>query len=132
MPRVSEYFSLERTQPGLDFVDVDVVGDVRLFVDPRAIERLETDWGQISLDLLRDFFERLLAAIKEGRKTDGLRLLAGLGEPNQTHLGFSRQRAKGSGVGKTIALELWHALSESQARGRPTRRRDVRDAVGRC
>jgi hypothetical protein len=115
LPRASEYFSLERTQPSLDFVDVDVVGDIRLFVDPRAIERLDTDWGQMSLDLIRDYFERVLAAIKEGRKADGLRLLSGLGEPNQTHLGFSRTRAKGSGVGAKIAQELWDALSRSQA-----------------
>jgi hypothetical protein len=115
MPRISECFSLGRTQSDLDFVDVDVVGDVPLFVDPRAIDRLETDWGQECLDLLRDFFERVLTAIKEGRQADGVRLLAGLGEPNQTHLGFSSKRAKGSGVGKQLARDLWNALSKSQA-----------------
>jgi hypothetical protein len=31
--RVSEYFGLGRNQPTLDFVDVDVVGDTRVFVD---------------------------------------------------------------------------------------------------
>jgi hypothetical protein len=115
VPRVSEHFALGLTQPALDFVDVDVVGDVPLFVDPRAIERLDSDWGQECLDLLRDFFERVLAAIRDGREADGLRLLAGLGEPNETHLGFSTKRAKGSGVGKGLAYELWTALSQSQA-----------------
>jgi hypothetical protein len=116
MPRVSQHFKLGRTQATLDFVDVDVIGDTRLFVDPRAIERLQTDWGQWCLDLVRDFFERVLAAVRDGRQKDGLRLLYGLGEPNQTHLGMSRGAAKGSGVGKTLASELWEALSKSQAR----------------
>lgn len=116
MPRVSEHFGLGRTQAALDFVDVDVVGDTRLFVDPRAIERLETDWGRWGLELLRDFFERVLAAVRDERRQDGLVLLAGLGEPNETHLGMSTGNARGSGVGRKLAQELWEALSQSQAR----------------
>lgn len=40
--RVSEYYHLGRTQPGLDFVDVDVYDDLAVFISPRAISRSDT------------------------------------------------------------------------------------------
>src|SRR4051794_28062815 len=116
MPRVSDHFKLGRTQATLDFVDVDVIGDTKLFIDPRAIERLDTPWGDWALELIREFFERVLNAVQEGRRADGLRLLAGLSEPNETHLGLSAGEARGSGVGRTLAEDLWKALERSAAR----------------
>ena len=35
--RVSDAFELSRSQPHLDFVDVDTSGDVPVFIDPRAL-----------------------------------------------------------------------------------------------
>ena len=34
--RISEFFGLGLTQPYLDFVDVDIEGDVRYYIDPTA------------------------------------------------------------------------------------------------
>jgi hypothetical protein len=113
--RVSELFGIDRTQATLDFVDVDSEGDIPLFIDPRSIERLPSDWGAWALGLLRDYFERVLMAVKEERHDDGLALLGGLGEPNQTHLGLSTGQARGSGVGNTLAEDVWTALSQSEA-----------------
>ncbi len=41
--RISEYYELERTQPTLDFVDVDTLGDTRVFIDPRALALDDND-----------------------------------------------------------------------------------------
>jgi hypothetical protein len=40
--RVSEEFNLGRTQPSLEFVDVDVCGDTPVYVDPRALRSIES------------------------------------------------------------------------------------------
>jgi hypothetical protein len=46
---VSQYYGLDADQSTLDFVDVDVVADTRLFVDPRALRVLgETTSGRMS------------------------------------------------------------------------------------
>ena len=43
MTRVSEFYRLGRTQPALDFVDVDVRDDVKVFLDPRAFRLLQSN-----------------------------------------------------------------------------------------
>ena len=113
--RVSQAFQLDRTQGELDFVDVDVRGDTRLYVDPRALRLLTTDWGQECVSVIQHFFRTVLEAIREGNHEHAQRLLAGLREPNETHLGLSRGKARGSGLGVGLAEDVWEALSETDA-----------------
>ena len=115
MVRVSDHFHLGRTQPELDFVDVDVHGDVPLYVDPRAIRLLPTQWGQECVSLVQNYFHSIIDAIKRGDRPSALRLLAVLREPNETHLGLSRGRARGRGMGKHLAQEVYSALEKSRA-----------------
>jgi hypothetical protein len=37
VPRFSEHFALGRSQPELDFVDIDLTADLSVYVDPFAI-----------------------------------------------------------------------------------------------
>ncbi len=113
--RVSEYFNLGRSQPSLDFVDVDVAADARVFVDPRSIRRLPNDWAEESGLLLATFFEEILAAIKTGDTARVRELLVRLAEPNETHLGLSVGRSRGRGLGMARGRDLADALSASLA-----------------
>lgn len=113
--RVSEYYKLNRTQAELDFVDVDIYGDVPLYVDPRALRLLRSSWGQEAVALVQDFFTAVLEAIRHDDEVEGRRLLAGLAEPNETHLGLSRGKAQGSGLGKGLALAVYRSLRASDA-----------------
>ena len=113
--RVSEYFDLGRTQPELDFVDVDIYGDVPLFLDPRAIRLLENDWGAACVSLIQDFFTYLLTLIRAGNSVRASRLLASPGEPNETHLGLSSGRARGRGMGPELGTKVHEALAASEA-----------------
>lgn len=113
--RVSRYFHLNRPQPALDFVDVDVRGDTKLFVDPSAIRHMSGDWSMECVSLLQDFFATVLAHIREGRNGRAQELLVELGEPNETRLGLSRRIARGRGVGPKFAEAIWKALSASTA-----------------
>lgn len=115
MARVSDYFALGRTQPELDFVDVDVVGDLRVFLDPRALRLLPTDWGHHCVYLIQSYFQAVLDALHASRTSEGLRLLGRLREPNETHLGLSADEARGRALGPLSAQNLWDALASSEA-----------------
>lgn len=113
--RVSEYYELNRRQSALDFVDVDIQGDTRLFVDPRALRLLPTEWGSQCVSLIQSFFRRVLEAIREGRSSEAWSLLAGLREPNETHLGMSSGRARGNALGPELATAMRESLAETDA-----------------
>lgn len=113
--RVSQHFLLGRTQPTLDFVDVDISGDVRVFVDPRALRLLHSQWADECTALIQDFFRHILALIRDGHDAEARDLLRTLREPNETHLGLSRGRARGRALGHESARDVWQALSTSEA-----------------
>lgn len=113
--RVSQHFSLGRDQSTLDFVDVPIGSDIPVFLDPSRIRSMESTWASECNSLLQHFFERLLLHIRAGDRAAGLRLLEGLSERNEFHLGFSRGKSQGSGIGKEFANDFWEALSKSKA-----------------
>jgi len=115
MARISEHFRLHRDQPSLDFVDVDIEKDLRVFVDPRALRLLPTDWGHECVALIQDFFSTVMTAIREGNDSFAKRLLQNLREPNETHLGLSIAESRGRALGHESAGDVWEALSQSEA-----------------
>ena len=113
--RVSTLFGLGRSQPSLDFVDVDVNGDTPLFISPSAVSRLPTTWGHECTSLIQNFFSRVLELIKDGDDAGAERLLSALREPNETHLGMSRGRSRGRALGDGSAHDVWASLRNSAA-----------------
>ena len=113
--RVSQYFRLGRTQPSLDFVDVGITGDVRIFVDPRALRLLPSKWGDECVSLVQNFFRTVLGAIHDGDDKRAQYLLRALREPNETHLGLSKTVARGRALGPDSARDVWGSLSKSEA-----------------
>src|SRR5215831_9087709 len=97
--RVSEYFNLHRKQPALDFVDVDTMNDVSVFVEPGAIRQLPDVWGSQCETMLTTFFDSVLDAIRLNDPSRVDYLLRGpLGEPDETHLGWSKGQSRGRGM----------------------------------
>ena len=113
--RVSDYYKLKRSQPTLDFVDVDVRGDSRIFVDPRALRLLHSSWADECAALVQNFFQAVLREIRRGANARARSLLSVLKEPNETHLGLSKGKAQGRALGQKSARNVWKALSESEA-----------------
>ena len=113
--RVSEKYNLGRTQPTLEFVDVDIRGDTRVNIDPRAIQGIESTWSAECVALLQSFFSTVLDAIRTGKHARARHLLSTLREPNETHLGLSRGEAQGRGMGRDLARSTWDALRSSRA-----------------
>ena len=91
------------------------MSDSKIFVDPRALRLLPSEWGAECVSLIQNFFEAVLDAIKEKRETDALCFLSALHEPNETRFGLSRKKARGRGMAKKLANKLKKALDESEA-----------------
>jgi hypothetical protein len=53
--------------------------------------------------------------VHEKDERRGLELLRGLGEPNDTRLGFSGRRAEGNAIGRILRRKIWDNLSASEA-----------------
>ena len=113
--KVSQFYGLGRSQATLDFVDVDIVSDTKVFVSPRALSLLDTDWGDGCVYLLQNFFETVVQLIKDGKNDDAEAILQELREPNETHLGLSSGRSRGRALGEGSAHDVWRALSQSAA-----------------
>jgi hypothetical protein len=113
--RISQHFKLSGDQSTLEFVDVPVKADASFFVDQRAFRQLRGDWGEQCVSLLQTFFDAVISRIQSGDDQGAQELLASLSEPNETHLGLSRGRPAGRGMGTGLATEMWDALRQSEA-----------------
>ncbi len=113
--RVSELYKLNRRQPALDFVDVDIDGDTPLFISPTALESLPSEWGDECVHLVQNYFRHVLQLIRSRKNNEAEALLRVLREPNETHLGLSKDKSRGRALGNESAHDVWKALSESRA-----------------
>ncbi|MCT3697269.1 hypothetical protein [Elizabethkingia anophelis] len=103
----SFHFGLENKQNQLDFIDINLVRkDNLLFIDPRLIS-LNTDDISKQMDIyLKRYWGKLISDIKNKRNSDAFRLMRGLSEPKETHLGFSEKKNGGNSVGDKIKPKL--------------------------
>ena len=113
--RVSEVFSLGKSQSELDFVDVDVRRDNPLFVDPFAISQRPDPWSQHAHQIIFDFFQRVVNLIRSNDRAAALEAMSHLREPNETRLGYSHGRPQGAGIGDMQADDLVSSLAKSPA-----------------
>lgn len=125
--RVSKFFNIDRDQTTLDFVDVPIGNDIPVFLDPSRLRSLETVWASECTSLMQHFFQMLLQHISANNKNAGIKMLEGLSEKNEFHLGFSKGRSQGSGIGSQFADRFWIALTNSKA-GTSGLLRDLEDA----
>ena len=84
-------------------------------LDPRALRRLPTPWGDQAVSLIQNFFTCVLDAIRRHDDGRAQALLQTLREPNELHFGLSRGRARGRALGPESAHDVWTALGKSEA-----------------
>lgn len=113
----SEYFSLGKKQPELDFVDIDLDLDFPLYFDPSTFLDSDDEFSKLCADDIHDFFDAVMDAIRKGDRRRGVELLAGLREPNDTHLGVSKGKPAGRGLGQGQAADVYASLAASKAIG---------------
>lgn len=113
--RVSEYYSLNRTQASLDFLDVDIYNDIKLYIDPYSFNIISSEFSDKCIFKIQDYFNTLLTYIRSNETVKARIMLQQLREPNETHLGMSKEVSKGRGLGPYLATKILHTLSMSEA-----------------
>jgi hypothetical protein len=115
MPTFSQAFKLGKSQPELDFVDVSLLRDNRLFLDPFGIAQELDRWSQNAAATVGMFFQQVIDDIRAGHDDNARQLLLNLREPNETRLGYSAKRPQGAGIGDQQADDIFDALRTSSA-----------------
>jgi hypothetical protein len=115
MPTFSNAFDIGKTQAELDFIDVSLTKDNRLFLDPFVLSQKADRWSQNAHRTVITFFQLIVDEIRGGNEGRARQLLLHLREPNETRLGYSRRRPQGAGIGDMQAEDLFEALRDSSA-----------------
>jgi hypothetical protein len=113
--RVSQAYGLNRNQSTLDFLDINLVTDIPVFLDATAIRSLESPWGHELKATLNNFFNLVLSNIRNGDHDAARNLLASLSESNEYHLGLSTGRSRGHAFGAGSARTVWSALANDKS-----------------
>lgn len=115
MAHFAAAFGLNLSQAELDFVDVNIETDNRLYLDPYAIQIKEDEWSNLCGDHITSFFNEVLDALRQGNDARARHLLNHLHEPNETFLGQSKGTPRGRGLGRDKATDVASALKRSKA-----------------
>ena len=113
--RISEIFNLQKTQPELDFIDIDVERDTPLFLDPFFLSIKQDNWSLEATRTIRGFFQRVIYLIRDNNIDSAKLLFAHLHEPNSTCLGMSRSTPQGRGVGTGNTDDIFESIIHSRA-----------------
>lgn len=109
--RVAERFGI--TGP-VEFVDVHVEKDNRLYVDPSAIRngaKAGDPWSRGAYATLVGFFDALLGHIRTpATHGAGRAMLTEFHEPKETRLGMSASGFDGSGAARELGERIWEAI----------------------
>jgi hypothetical protein len=111
----SKVFELNRTQPELDFIDIDLELDFPLYFDPSTFLNGDDEFAKSCAEDIYDFFDAVMNAIRANDKPRGIELLAALKEPNDSFLGVSKGKPAGRGVGRQQAEKIYLNLRKSKA-----------------
>jgi hypothetical protein len=113
--RFSKYFGLNQKQAELDFVDIDVSRDTRLFLDPYSIQIKDNEFSSRSADQIKAYFSEVMESLRTNDLDRARHLTSHLSEPRETFLGFSKGQPRGRGVGRFQADQLHSAFRGSRA-----------------
>ncbi|WP_378181103.1 hypothetical protein [Aquimarina sp. SS2-1] len=115
MTNISSFYRLGIQQPELQFVDVKLDQDNLLFFDPRLIEYLQTPLTKKMQKHLEVFWGEVIKSVKLKSYEKSNYLLSGLGEPNETRLGYSLDRPYGNSVGNKLIKKIFDTIYNNLA-----------------
>ena len=113
--RISEIFNLGRTQYDLDFIDIDPSRDTLLYLEPHFLRDTRDEWCRDAVDLIDDYFRKVLKLIEDGHLYAAKKLLSFLGEPTETCLGQSKGEPSGRGLGEGEATKIMDYILHAPA-----------------
>ncbi len=112
---ISKYFKLDKTQYELDFIDINIDSDMPLFIDPYYLGTCDFAWANNANRTLENFFSLLLTYLQSNQIKEAKYIFSHLKEPNETHLGLSKGKPNGRGVGPKDTEKIFDNLLKSKA-----------------
>lgn len=113
--RISKKLGLNVKQSELDFIDIDINNDTKLFLDPYFISKCDFPLANKMYMTIKNFFEYVLELLKEDSIDKAKEIFSYLGEPNETCLGMSKENVDGSGIGPINSENIINSLLTSKA-----------------
>lgn len=113
--KISQLYSLNKSQYELDFVDIDPDKDTPLFLDPYYISKCEFPFAIDAHRTIRSYFEYLLALLRGKKFSQAEELFSHLGESNDICMGMSSGKPKGHGMGPEDTNAIFKQLLQSRA-----------------
>ena len=113
--RISERYTLNKTQAELDFIDIDTNFDIPLFIDPFFLSIRQDNWSIEATRTIKSFFQRVVDLLSQGDTDTAKGVFQHLHEPNATCLGMSRGVPRGRGVGRGDTDDIFDSIANSRA-----------------
>lgn len=111
MVNFSNYFHLSITgHKDIEFIDVPVDTDVKLFLDPGLIKAAAENFSKTCTDVIKSYFDTTFQCCRSKDYPNLSRLLNHAAEPNETHLGNSVDHPQGRGASEEILFTVFSDL----------------------
>ena len=98
----------------LEFVNVNLDKDNKIFLDPLKIKRSKTEFGKKCYNKIEEFINNLLNLAKNRNYKELLKIIDNLYERNETRLGYSINSSLGKSFGENGGKNLVQSLANNK------------------
>lgn len=111
----TQCFGISKEQKDLEFVDIYINADKKFFLDPAKLLNYDDAMSIQMSNSIVEYFDILLQLIRNKDEFNSLKMLSGLKEPKEIHLGYATNGYIGNAVGGIKGNKIYKKLSESNA-----------------
>lgn len=104
--KITEYLEIDKSPLELNFLDLDINQDKKLFVDYSLIKKNKDDFSKKCCDTVNSFIEAVKNNLELGKINETKNLFKEMSESNEVCLGFSSGDPNGRGVGDDCAEKI--------------------------
>lgn len=117
MKLISQHFNFNKKQKDIDFVDINIEADNRLFINPALLDKSTSQLiSIIGPEKVGSFFKRTFDLYSNGGKTQALNdLFDNSKENNSNHLGYSNGFSRGNGASQNSLSKLFDTILQTGA-----------------
>jgi len=112
---VTNYYNLNKKQEDIDFVNVNMMGDSKLFVNPILLEESTNEkFFSLGKRKVESFFKVVFDLYATGNKEQALQnMFDHSKESNANHFGFSEKESRGNGASKHSLSNLFDTVLDT-------------------